>query len=104
MFFLGYVARMTTKKSVKTKPLNPYQRLFNACNKSWTEAILRRTILLGTLNKTKLQAVDLTEIVGQFRAADALGYEILLRVEANELAFYYRQKLPPRPAELQCNE
>ena len=81
------------------KPVNPYTRLLNEikdfCFKLKTRKV--RPAFFIKRNSLKTNTYTLEDVYQRARAADDIGYEMIVIADDDGLRFKYREKLPRIP-------
>lgn len=75
--------------------MNPYSRLLERVKDWCGRATYRREIAMWSYPKISLNSGwDLTDLCERTKAADQLGYDVILKATDGGLEIYYKERMP----------
>ena len=85
----------------KQKPKTPYQHLIEKC-KTWAFSVVypRRTIMFVIPKARLSEAWTLADVYERTKAADQLGYDVVLVAADRGLEMFYRKRPKTTPWEI----
>ena len=88
---------------MKEKRLNPYQRLLSEIRQWFVDESIRYSKIMWSYPKKDLpsSAWNLYGLYERTKAAEQLGYDVILQANDNGLTVIYKKKLPHIPFEWQ---